>query len=79
MRTVLQRVQRAHVDVAGHPRQAIGPGLLIFVGVAPEDTEADIAWLVRKITQTRIFDAAQDQNASLLDIGGEALVIVESS
>jgi D-tyrosyl-tRNA(Tyr) deacylase len=76
MRVVLQRVSRGRVTVAGTEVAAIGPGLVILVGVGPQDGDAQIEYLVNKIAHLRIF-ADQDGkiNRSLLDMGGEALVV----
>ena len=49
MRVVIQRVSRASVEVAGEVAGEIGTGLLVFVGVAPGDDQAAIAWLARKL------------------------------
>ena len=76
MRIVLQRVSRASVAVEGVERSAIGRGLLIFLGVGQGDGADDLAWLVRKIPQIRCFEDEDGRmNRSLLDVGGEALVI----
>jgi len=76
MRVVLQRVSKASVAVEGATIGAIGPGLLLFLGVEQEDGVDDLNWLVQKIPQIRCFDDADGRmNLSLLDIGGEALVI----
>jgi D-aminoacyl-tRNA deacylase len=69
MRSVVQRVSSASVAIEGAVVGAIGPGLLILLGVAEGDTDADIAWLVPKIAQLRIFeDDAGWMNRSLLDL-----------
>jgi len=69
MRSVVQRVSSASVAIEGAVVGAIGPGLLILLGVAEGDTAADIAWLVPKIAQLRIFeDDAGRMNRSLLDL-----------
>ncbi len=76
MRIVVQRVQRAAVSVGGQPIAAIGAGLVVLVGVAHGDTEAEADWLARKVVGLRIFEDAEGKmNASLLDVGGEALVV----
>ena len=57
-------------------KSAIGPGLLILVGVESADTTEDVDWLVRKVTALRIFDDEQGvMNRSVQDINGEALVV----
>ena len=76
MRVVIQRVASASVSIEGAVRSAIGPGLLILLGVGHEDSEEDIDWLVRKIAGLRIFDDQDGvMNRSILDTGGEALVV----
>lgn len=76
MRAVVQRVARARVTVEGRETGAIGPGVLVLVGVAPGDGDAEVAWLVDKVVNLRIFpDEAGRMNRSLLDAGGEALVV----
>ena len=57
-------------------KSAIGPGLLILVGVESADTTGDVDWLVRKVAALRIFDDEQGvMNRSVQDINGEALVV----
>jgi len=69
MRAVIQRVSAARVSVAGAIVGDIGPGLLVFLGVAPTDTEADVQWLAEKVAKLRIFpDAEGHINRSLLDV-----------
>jgi D-tyrosyl-tRNA(Tyr) deacylase len=76
MRIVLQRVSRAAVSVGGETVGAIGPGLVAFVGVAIGDEADDARRLARKTAELRIFRDDQGRlNRSLLDAGGEALVI----
>ena len=76
MRLVIQRVSEASVSVSGHVVGAIGPGLLVLAGFAPTDTPADLLRLARKLVQLRIFaDAAGQMNRSVLDTGGEVLVV----
>lgn len=76
MRLLIQRVARASVTVEGRVVGAIGPGLLILVGVMAEDTEEDMAWLARKAVQLRIFnDELGVMNRSLRDVGGDALAV----
>lgn len=76
MRTVIQRVTSADVAIAGERVAEIGGGMLILLGVTPEDTRADADWLVGKISRLRIFDDADGvMNLSLLDTQGEALVV----
>ena len=76
MRVLLQRVRRASVTVAGETVGEIGHGVLLFVGVTHGDTRADADWLAKKAAGLRIFeDEAGKMNRSLLDIGGDALVV----
>lgn len=76
MKTVLQRVKRASVSIGGHTHAAIGPGLLILLGIAPDDTPQDADWLVKKAAALRIFDDADGvMNRSVADVGGEVLVV----
>ena len=76
MRTVIQRVSHASVTIDGKVKSQIGQGLLILLGVEATDTHEDAEWLVRKIAALRIFDDENHvMNRSLLDTGGEALVV----
>ncbi|AXE30861.1 D-tyrosyl-tRNA(Tyr) deacylase [Chromobacterium phragmitis] len=76
MRVLVQRVSQAAVTVEGVVSGEIGAGALLLVGVEEADGPDDIAWLVRKISQLRIFnDEAGVMNRSLLDCGGEALAV----
>ena len=76
MQLLLQRVTRAAVDVDATRIAAIGPGLLIFVGVLPDDTRADAERLADRALDLRIFpDAAKPMNRSVVDVGGEVLVV----
>lgn len=76
MRTVIQRVSYASVSINGTIKSAIQKGLLVLVGIEETDTEDDIRWLCKKIVGLRIFDDEQGiMNRSILDIGGEILVI----
>ena len=73
---LLQRVTGASVSVAGETVGRIGQGLVVFVGVASEDTERDVQYLAQKIVGLRIFsDEAGRFNLSALDIKGELLVV----
>lgn len=72
----MQRVTRASVTVDQRMVGAIDAGLLVLLGVAPEDGEAEIRWLAAKLATLRIFpDDEGRMNRSLLDCGGEALVV----
>ena len=76
MRVLLQRVREAAVYVAGDRVAAIGPGLLAFVGVQADDTEVAAVWLADKTLNLRIFaDDDKPMNQSVLDVGGEVLVV----
>ena len=76
MRAVVTRVTSASVSVDGATIGAIDAGLLILLGVAPADTEADARGLASKIRDLRIFDDdAGAMNRSLADTGGAALVV----
>lgn len=76
MRAVIQRVSESSVAVNGDVVGSIGPGLMVLLGVTHEDTEKDADFLADKIINLRIFsDDAGKMNRSLLDIGGEILVV----
>ncbi len=76
MRALLQRVTRASVTVRGEPRGAIGPGLVILLGITHKDTPKDAQYLVKKSTDLRIFnDSEGKMNLSLKDVGGQALIV----
>ncbi len=76
MRLVLQRVSSASVTIDGQVTGQIGKGLMILAGIEGADTAEDLAWLVQKVTQMRIFSDAEDKmNLSIKDIGGELLVV----
>lgn len=76
MRAVIQRVSESRVSVADQTIGAIGRGMLVLLGVARGDTTRDAAFLCEKIVNLRIFeDDAGKMNRSLLDCGGELLVV----
>jgi D-aminoacyl-tRNA deacylase len=76
VRALLQRVERASVDVDGRAVASIGPGLLVLLGVGTRDDEAVAIDLARKVAELRIFaDEAGRTNRSLLDVGGAAMVV----
>lgn len=76
MRAVIQRVRRASVAVDRRTIGTIGQGLLVFLGVAKEDTQTDIAFIADKIAHLRIFeDADGKMNLSVKNIGGGVLLI----
>lgn len=76
MRALVQRVRVARVEVDGRVVGAIGPGMLVLVGVEDADGEADIGWLSAKLAGLRIFDdEAGVMNRSILDVGGDVLAV----
>lgn len=76
MRIVLQRVRQARVSVSDQQVAEIGPGVVLLVGIGPQDGEEQASYLATKIANLRIFeDQAGRINRSLLDIGGEAIVV----
>ena len=76
MRVLLQRVRKASVTVAGETVGEIGHGILLFIGITAGDARPDAEWLAKKAAGLRIFeDEAGKMNKSLLDIGGDALVV----
>ena len=76
MKIVMQRVSQASVTIDGKIAGAIQQGLLLLVGICPEDGQEDIEYAVRKISQMRIFsDNADKMNLSVQDVGGQILSI----
>ena len=76
MRVLLQRVREASVSVEGEVVARIGAGLLVFLGVYPQDGNAQISWLVEKTLGLRIFpDENKPMNRCVTDIDGELLVV----
>lgn len=76
MRAVIQRVSSASVTIDGAVKSAIGPGLLVLLGVGPEDGQEDLDWLVKKIAGLRIFNDEEGvMNRNVVDVDGEALVV----
>jgi D-tyrosyl-tRNA(Tyr) deacylase len=76
MRAVVQRVSRASVKVGGEITGEIGRGLLVLLGVAHEDTEADADYLAEKIAGLRILeDDGGKMNLSVTDVGGAVLAV----
>ena len=76
MRAVIQRVTSASVTIDGQEKSAIGMGLLILLGVENADTQEDVEWLVKKVSNLRIFDDENGvMNRSIIDVQGEALVV----
>ena len=76
MRIVLQRVRNASVTVGGEKISEIGPGLLLLVGVARGDGEAEADWLAEKVAGLRIFgDESGKMNLGVREVGGEILAV----
>ena len=82
MKALLQRVSSASVEVDGAQIASIQSGLLVFLGVATGDTQQQVTWLADKVTGLRIFpgsgtgsDAEKPMNRSVVDVGGEILVV----
>ncbi len=76
MKAVLQRVSSAAVEVAGNRVGAIGPGILVLLGVEKGDTVKDADWLADKIVNLRIFeDELGKMNLSVQDVRGEILAV----
>ncbi len=76
MRAVIQRVTQASVTVEGKVVAEIGTGLLILLGIAPEDSMGNAEQLADKIAHLRIFeDDEEKMNLSLRDVGGAAIVV----
>lgn len=76
MRVVIQRVKKASVTINSSVKSAISKGLLVLIGVEDRDTEEDADWLCKKILGLRVFDDEDGvMNRSIMDIGGEILVV----
>lgn len=76
MRVLIQRVARASVTIGGERVAEIDKGLLVFVGVATDDTESDVDYLVKKTSQLRIFDDENGvMNLDVRQVDGEVLVV----
>ena len=76
MKTVIQRVKSANVKVGGETIGAINKGLLILIGVEPDDTEAEVNWIGDKIANLRIFEDSEGKmNRSVFDIEGSVLIV----
>lgn len=72
----MQRVTEARVDIDGDVVGQIGRGVLLLIGIAPDDGIEQARWLADKVANLRIFsDGADKMNLSLLDVSGEALVV----
>ena len=76
MRCVVQRVTSSSVTVNGKTVGAIGPGLMVLIGVSVDDTEADLKYIAEKVPNLRIFDDENGvMNRSVLDTGGSILAV----
>lgn len=76
MKVLSQRVTHAKVEVDGKPVAMIGSGVLVFVGITHNDTQAQAAWLANKLINLRIFEDDQGKiNQSLIDRKGSALIV----
>jgi len=76
MRVVLQRVNKGRVVIDGQTRAGIGKGLVILLGIGPGDGDEQTNYLVEKTANLRIFEDEEGKmNRSLLDVGGEAIVV----
>ncbi|MBT8249315.1 MAG: D-aminoacyl-tRNA deacylase, partial [Acidimicrobiia bacterium] len=76
MRAVAQRVSEASVTVGGNVIASVGAGLVILIGIAPDDTERDAELLAAKLSTLRIFADGDDQmNLDVASIGGSVLAI----
>ncbi len=76
MRALVQRVSSASVQIDAETVSSIGAGLLVLLGVAEGDNEADAAYLAGKVANLRIFADGENRfNRSALDIGAELLVV----
>jgi D-tyrosyl-tRNA(Tyr) deacylase len=76
MRVVIQRTGHASVTINGICKSAIQKGLMILIGIEETDGKEDIDWLCKKIVNLRVFDDENGvMNKSILDIGGDILVI----
>ncbi|NUN16275.1 MAG: D-tyrosyl-tRNA(Tyr) deacylase [Myxococcales bacterium] len=76
MRAVVQRVSKAQVDVGNETTGQIGTGLVVLIAAGQGDTDVDVAFMVRKIAELRIFeDEAGKMNRSVEDVGGAILAV----
>lgn len=76
MRVVVQRVKEARVSIRGQVKNSIGEGLLVLLGIEEADSQEDIDWLCRKITELRIFnDENGVMNRSIMETGGDIIVV----
>jgi D-aminoacyl-tRNA deacylase len=76
MRAVIQRVSSASVKVGSKTTGAIGPGLLVLLGIHRDDSSQEIKWMFNKISSLRVFEDHEGKmNRSLIDTGGAMLVV----
>ena len=76
MIAVIQRVSESSVTIDGKVKSKIGTGLLVLLGIEEADGNEDLEWLAKKIVNLRIFPDEQEvMNKSLLDVGGELLLV----
>lgn len=76
MRLLIQRVTRASVSIGGSEHAAVGPGLLVFVGIEEADGPEDAEWLCAKLMKLRIFDdEAGVMNRSAEEVGADVLIV----
>ena len=76
MIAVIQRVSESSVTIDGKVKSKIGTGLLVLLGIEEADGKEDLEWLSKKIVNLRIFPDEQEvMNKSLLDVGGELLLV----
>ena len=76
MRCVVQRVTEASVTVNGETVGAVGPGLMVLIGVSTEDTDTDLKYMADKVPNLRIFDDENSvMNRSVIDVGGSILAV----
>jgi D-tyrosyl-tRNA(Tyr) deacylase len=76
MRVLLQRVSNGRVSIDDRVVAEIGPGFVILLGIAPDDDQEQIDYLANKIANLRVFEDAEGKmNRSLLDVGGQSIVV----
>jgi D-tyrosyl-tRNA(Tyr) deacylase len=76
MKTVIQRVTQASVEIDNKMKSSIGKGLLVLIGFEDTDNEEDLSWLSHKIVNLRIFDDAQKvPNLSVKETEGDILLV----